>query len=215
MPKYKFVGNCDLEVWSDYNDEADCGEKSIERFKAGEIVDFDIINENDEGTHVDIQFGDGDVALTIDRTWFEEVKAKDNMTVPFENPADLAKDYGEKLDEIAEANDGAGMLQGWSFRIGLIDLVFEHRIITVDYEFNLVADRPIYRIDEQDSIEKVGGRLNAAQESYECAVDRHTQFCKDILKAIGDTTDTDWTDDIDVLGAVKDFADVKSEPGER
>lgn len=203
MPKYKFVGNCDIEVWSDYNDEADHGEKSIERFKAGEIVDFDIIAENDEGTHVDIQFGDGDVALTIDRTWFEEIKVKDNYPVekgrcrcggPFdgyEGPvrfrpgdlihrggnnyqcprcfgmwkpqynytelqmddmADLAKVHGDKLDLIAEAHDHAGTLQGWVSQRPdeLIDLVFEHSIVTINYQFQAVADRLIYRIDEQD-----------------------------------------------------------------
>lgn len=156
MPKYKFVGNCDLEVWSDYNDEADCGEKSIERFKAGEIVDFDIINENDEGTHVDIQFGDGDVALTIDRTWFEEIEEKtlkhNYPELQIDDMADLAKVHGDKLDVIAEEHDHAGTLQGWVSRRPdeLIDLVFEHSIVTINYQFQAVADRLIYRIDEQD-----------------------------------------------------------------
>jgi len=65
--------------------------------------------------------------------------------------ADLAKVHGDKLDVIAEAHDHSGTLQGWVSRRPdeLIDLVFEHSIVTINYQFQAVADRLIYRIDEQ------------------------------------------------------------------
>jgi len=99
MPKYKFITDCEIEVWEDYDEVEDHGEKSMEVFKAGEIADFDILTESDEGTHVDIQFGDGAVALTIDRTWFEEIKVKDNY------PNGLCPDCAEDIPD--DADDGS------------------------------------------------------------------------------------------------------------
>ena len=66
--------------------------------------------------------------------------------------ADLGKVHGDKLDEIAEANDGAGMLLGWiPDRINLmIELVFEHALIQINYQFQVTRNRMIYRVDEQD-----------------------------------------------------------------
>lgn len=74
--KIKFKDDCEFECWENYDEEKDHGESSMETFKAGEIVDIDIIDRNEEANTVDIQFGDGDVALSLSCDWFEEINTK-------------------------------------------------------------------------------------------------------------------------------------------
>lgn len=81
-----------------------------------------------------------------------------NINVPIEK---LADKYGQQLDEIAEAHDHLGTLQGWTLtHDGHIELVFDHGIVLVyaikypDGSVVLEASklssriRTIYRIDE-------------------------------------------------------------------
>ena len=77
---------------------------------------------------------------------------------------DFGKRHGQWLDELAEANDELGTMVGWCFtkatvkgkppqddfvRIPVIEIIFDHGIITVNYELTLLSKRTIQRIDEQ------------------------------------------------------------------
>lgn len=57
-----------LEIVESYNEELDRVETCQEFFKADEKVDADIISE--DGELVDLQFGDGAVALSVERDLF-------------------------------------------------------------------------------------------------------------------------------------------------
>lgn len=70
----KFKQDTTLQVVEGYDEATDNITEDVEEtFKSGEKVDADIFN--DDGTdYVDIQFGDGSVALGVQRDYFEVVK---------------------------------------------------------------------------------------------------------------------------------------------
>jgi hypothetical protein len=70
----KFKQDTTLQVIEGYDEATDNITEDVEEtFKGGEKVDADIFN--DDGTdYVDIQFGDGSVALGVQRDCFEVVK---------------------------------------------------------------------------------------------------------------------------------------------
>jgi len=75
--KIKFKEDCELEVVETYDEVLDEVDSSMETFKAGEIVEIDIFGRDEEANTVDIQFGDGDVALSLSCDWFEEIASDD------------------------------------------------------------------------------------------------------------------------------------------
>lgn len=67
-----FKENITLTIVDGFDEETDnITSETIETFKAGEKVDADIVSEN--GNYVDIQFGDGGVAMGVQRTSFDVV----------------------------------------------------------------------------------------------------------------------------------------------
>ena len=57
------------------------------------------------------------------------------------------------VDEVCEAHDKMGMLQGWSFRqlvdLPVVDLVFEHGVVSAHLipPLKVFAERVIHRVD--------------------------------------------------------------------
>lgn len=87
---------------------------------------------------------------------------RDKLAIDSEG--DFGKKHGQWLDELAEANDDLGTCQGWCFtnrtvrgkpkqadyvRIPVIEIVFEHGIVVVNYELTLLSKKLIHRIDEE------------------------------------------------------------------
>ncbi len=74
-----FKTDTELTIVTDYDEATDniTGE-TTETFKAGELVDADIINETEEKTEmfVALQFGDGSVAFGVQRESFTVVNDK-------------------------------------------------------------------------------------------------------------------------------------------
>lgn len=66
----KFKTDCILNVVENFDEDADViTEEFQETFKINEEIDVDIISDN--GNSIDIQFGDGSVALGIDKSFIE------------------------------------------------------------------------------------------------------------------------------------------------
>ncbi len=71
----RFNQDTELTLITDYDEENDniTGEET-EVFKAGEPVDAEIIAWINGGEYVDLQFGDGSVALTVQRDCFTHLR---------------------------------------------------------------------------------------------------------------------------------------------
>ena len=70
-----FKENAELSVVVEFDEEADnIVEEQTEVFLAGEPVDAEIVDEM--GDYVDLQFGDGTVALGVLRSLFEVIDEK-------------------------------------------------------------------------------------------------------------------------------------------
>jgi hypothetical protein len=67
-----FTKDVEIEVVEEFDDANEKPTIKQELFRAGEKVDADVITEPVEG-RVDLQFGDGSVALGIDTTLFTVV----------------------------------------------------------------------------------------------------------------------------------------------
>lgn len=72
----KFNTNVELEVIENFDEKNDrILDSSMEVFRAGQVVDADLLNEDfhkgDE--YVDIQFSNGNLALGVDKTLFEVI----------------------------------------------------------------------------------------------------------------------------------------------
>jgi len=69
----KFKIDTTLQVITEFDEKTDnITEECEEYFKKGELVDADIYEE--DGDNVSIQFGDGSVAMGIQRSCFEVVE---------------------------------------------------------------------------------------------------------------------------------------------
>ena len=82
--RVRFLERCEIEVWEDYDEVLDDGETRTEIFQIGEETEFDLIDYGqrmmpDENGEYDlrpdpdvlnVQFGDGSVALGLSRSWF-------------------------------------------------------------------------------------------------------------------------------------------------
>ena len=67
----RFKEDIELTIVTDYDVTMDnIIDETTQVFKAGEDVDADIFHEDDTN-YVDIQFGDGSVALSVQRECFE------------------------------------------------------------------------------------------------------------------------------------------------
>lgn len=69
--KIKFLQDCELVVVESYDEETDTAEESNETFKAGEVVDVDILERRNDST--DWQFGDGSCAYVVPNELFQSV----------------------------------------------------------------------------------------------------------------------------------------------
>ena len=70
----KFKKETTLTVVNEYDEENDnIVDENEETFKAGELVDGDICDDDSDG-YVNIQFGDGGVAFGVQRKCFTVVK---------------------------------------------------------------------------------------------------------------------------------------------
>ena len=68
----KFKQDTELTVVEGFDEETDnITDESLETFKAGELVDANIIDEN--GEHVNLEFGNGGVAFTVQRSCFDVI----------------------------------------------------------------------------------------------------------------------------------------------
>lgn len=68
-----FKKDTSLTIVTEFDEEAgNIVAEEVDTFKAGELVDAEIIND-DGGNYVDLQFGDGTVALTVQRDCFDVV----------------------------------------------------------------------------------------------------------------------------------------------
>lgn len=74
MAKITFKEDVQLEIVESYDEETDETESSIEGFKAGEVYDVDILNEEENGEvgdFVNIQFGDGSCCYGVPKQYLE------------------------------------------------------------------------------------------------------------------------------------------------
>ena len=69
--KIKWKQSGIIEVCNDYNEEMDVGTFEPCTIKDGCTDEVDVFSETE--TTVDIQFGDGSIAVQIDRTLFEVI----------------------------------------------------------------------------------------------------------------------------------------------
>lgn len=98
---------------------------------------------------------------------YAESMMRDKLGI--DNADDFGKKHGRWLDELAEANDELGTCQGWCFtnstvmgklkqadyvRIPVIEIVFDHGIVTVNYELTLLSKKLIHRIDEEVEVRR-------------------------------------------------------------
>lgn len=65
-----FKHDAEIEVVDSYDEKNDVVESHNEKFKAGQKIDVDIINENST-YYVEIQFGDGSAAYDIPKKLFQ------------------------------------------------------------------------------------------------------------------------------------------------
>ena len=70
--KIKWLRDIELNVIDYIDEDTATPFESVETIKAGEIDDIDIIE--DAGDCIDLQFGDGSMALSVMKKWYEEVK---------------------------------------------------------------------------------------------------------------------------------------------
>jgi hypothetical protein len=81
MALITFKQDVTLETVESYDEETDTEETSIEFFKAGEVHDIDILNEDENGEvgeFVSIQFGDGSCCYGISKEFIEIKHEKGN-----------------------------------------------------------------------------------------------------------------------------------------
>lgn len=69
--KIRWIQSVELEIFINYDEDEDQGETDTVSFAVGDEGEVDIIGGG-EGI-VDMQFGDGSVALTVSRELFEEI----------------------------------------------------------------------------------------------------------------------------------------------
>ena len=72
----KFNQDTELTVVSGFDEELDnITDETVETFKAGELINAEIMDGSDTNSeYVDLEFGDGSIALTVQRSSFEIVK---------------------------------------------------------------------------------------------------------------------------------------------
>ena len=69
--KAKFTRDGEIEVVESFNAQTDTPVSALERFSAGEEVEFDVFGETD--LTWDIQFGDGSCVFSVPKDMFEVV----------------------------------------------------------------------------------------------------------------------------------------------
>jgi len=72
--KIKWLRDIELNVIDYIDEDTNTPVESSETINAGDIDDVDIIK--DAGDCIDLQFGDGSMALSVMKKWYEVVKDK-------------------------------------------------------------------------------------------------------------------------------------------
>src|SRR6266704_1612522 len=93
----KFKEDIQLEIVISFDEKNDTiAEQGNETFKAGQPVDAEIVND-DGGDYVDLQFADGTMALTVQRSSFDIIRTikyrVEVGSIRTDCPASMLDDY--------------------------------------------------------------------------------------------------------------------------
>ena len=72
--KIRWLEDYHLEVFTNYDEEIDTGDTETVTVVEGDIDEVDICGEDKKHNTIDIQFGDGSLALSVSKSVFEVVK---------------------------------------------------------------------------------------------------------------------------------------------
>lgn len=73
--KLKFKEDAELNIVTSYDEETDNIEEEInEIFKKDEIIDVDVIDDDSESQYFQLQFGDGSVIPSVQKSLFDVIE---------------------------------------------------------------------------------------------------------------------------------------------